>query len=217
MGGPRTVEPPGPQRGMVTDDSSAGTLSRQFYGANGARSKNGMHPRREYNLLASEVPEGGRANAGGTGSKAGYGAMANQDRTDREGRGTKPCRVHSLHNSTTESGPRQGYPLNGRARLTHAATKGGKERGTHHPAVRAHDVQRGERDGIPKHGSAGPRRAARTRTRKGGPSPSSAHNPCAVRRGMGTGHMHPPRTSQGCRKGGIPPNGSVRSQRTSFQ
>ena len=59
---PRTAAPP-QQRSTVADDDSAGTLPRKSNGANGARSKNGMHPRREYNLLALEAPEGGQANA----------------------------------------------------------------------------------------------------------------------------------------------------------
>ena len=48
----------------AADDDSAEPLLRKSGGANGASSKNGMHLRREYNLLALEAPEGGRANGG---------------------------------------------------------------------------------------------------------------------------------------------------------
>ena len=78
----RTAEPPGTQRDMVADDSSAGTLSRQSDGANGARSKNCMHPLHEYNLLVSEATEGGQANAGDTVSEAGHGATDDQEGTE---------------------------------------------------------------------------------------------------------------------------------------
>ena len=49
---------------MAADNKSAGTLPHQSDGANNTRSKNGMHLHRKYDLLASEAPEGGRANAG---------------------------------------------------------------------------------------------------------------------------------------------------------
>ena len=48
----------------AADDDSAEPLLRKCGGANSASSKNGMHPLREYNLLALEAPEGGRANGG---------------------------------------------------------------------------------------------------------------------------------------------------------
>ena len=51
-----------------------GTLSRQSDGTDGARSKNSMHPRCEYDLLASEASEGGRANAGTSAQGDGHGA-----------------------------------------------------------------------------------------------------------------------------------------------
>ena len=57
---PRTAPLPRPS-GTAVDDDSAGPLPRQ---SDGARPENGMHPRREYGLLAPEEPEGGRANAG---------------------------------------------------------------------------------------------------------------------------------------------------------
>ena len=82
MGGPRTAEPPGPHRGTAADDGSAETPPRQSEGAGSARSKNGMHPRRKYDLLAEEAPEGGRDNAGDTGSEAGHGGTVDQNRTD---------------------------------------------------------------------------------------------------------------------------------------
>ena len=70
---PRTAAAPRPS-GTAADDDSAGPLLRQSDGADGARSKNGMHPRRDYNLLASEAPEGVRANAGPSARGEGNGA-----------------------------------------------------------------------------------------------------------------------------------------------
>ena len=72
---PRTAPPPRPS-GTAADDNSAGPLQQKSDGANGvdsARSKNGMHPRREYNLLALEAPEGVRANAGPSARGEGHG------------------------------------------------------------------------------------------------------------------------------------------------
>ena len=74
MGGLRTAGPPGTQQDTAADDGSAGLLQRQSDGADSARSKNAMRPRRKYNLLASETTEGGRANAGDSGSETGHGA-----------------------------------------------------------------------------------------------------------------------------------------------
>ena len=78
MDGPQTVEPPGTQQDMAADDDSVGTLPRKSEGANSARSKNGMHPCREYDLLASEATEGGQANTGAAGSEASHWATEEQ-------------------------------------------------------------------------------------------------------------------------------------------
>ena len=54
---PRTASPPRPS-GMASDNDSTGPLPRKSNGADGVRSKNDMHPRRKYDLMASETPEG---------------------------------------------------------------------------------------------------------------------------------------------------------------
>ena len=61
--GPRTALPPRP-RYTAADNDSAGPLPQKSDGADGARTENGMHLRREYGLLALEDPEGGRSKAG---------------------------------------------------------------------------------------------------------------------------------------------------------
>ena len=69
-----------------------GALPRKSDGADSARSKNGMHPRRESDLLASEATEGGRANVRGTGSEASHGATEEQEGTEpEEGVGQNPA------------------------------------------------------------------------------------------------------------------------------
>ena len=73
--------------GTAVDNDSAGPLPRKSNGADGARSKNGMHLRRKYNLLASEEPEGGRANAGSRARGDGHGATRE---TVEEGRTETP-------------------------------------------------------------------------------------------------------------------------------
>ena len=65
----RTVLPPRP-RDTSVDNDSAGLLLQQFDSTDGARPKNGIHPRRKYVLLAPEEPEepeepeGGQYNTG---------------------------------------------------------------------------------------------------------------------------------------------------------
>ena len=71
--GPRTAALPRPRDTAAADDN-AGNLPQQSDGANGARPKNGMHLRREYGLLATEDPEGGRANTGPWERGDGHGA-----------------------------------------------------------------------------------------------------------------------------------------------
>ena len=55
MGGPQTEEPPGTHQDTVVDNGTAGPLPRKSDGADGTRSKNGIHLRHEYNLLVSEA------------------------------------------------------------------------------------------------------------------------------------------------------------------
>ena len=66
-GGLKTAAPPRLQSGMAVDDNSAGSKPGKSYNANGIRPKNSTHLRREYSILAPEVPElpeGGPANTG---------------------------------------------------------------------------------------------------------------------------------------------------------
>ena len=52
---------------MVADDGGKGPRPDHSDDTHGARSENGMHPRREYNILASEATEGVHASAGDSG------------------------------------------------------------------------------------------------------------------------------------------------------
>ena len=74
---------------MASDDGSAGPLLQKSDGADSARPQNGMHPRRGFDLLASEAREGGRSNAGDTGREAGHGVMEDQEGTEAEEEGDK--------------------------------------------------------------------------------------------------------------------------------
>ena len=60
----RTAPPPRPQRDTEADDNSAGTQPHQSNGSDIARTKNGIHSRREYGILVPEETEWGRANMG---------------------------------------------------------------------------------------------------------------------------------------------------------
>ena len=89
--GPRTVPPPRLSC-TAADDVSAGPLTRKSDGVNGSRTENGMHPRREYGLLALEEPEGGQANAGTRARGDGHGATSG---TVEEGRTDKPAEAET--------------------------------------------------------------------------------------------------------------------------
>ena len=100
-----------------------------------------MLARREDNLLALEVTEGGPANAGAASTEDNHGALANREERNQRRRGTKPSSARSLHKKPTDPRTRRGEPLNGRVCLTCEAAKVGKEGGTPHPAARAHSLQ----------------------------------------------------------------------------
>ena len=64
--GSRTAPPPR-LRDTAAENNSAGPQLRQSDGAdgaNGAKPKNGMHPRHKYGLVAPKYTEGDRSNAG---------------------------------------------------------------------------------------------------------------------------------------------------------
>ena len=89
-------------------------------------------------------------------SRLAMGPQRTRTGRSRRRRGTKPFSARSLLAATTESGMRRGDPLNGRACLTRAAAKVGKEGGDPPPR------------------SARPRRAAGER---GGPPNTAARDP----------------------------------------
>ena len=66
MGGLRTAEPPDTEIETLADDGSTGTLPRQSDGAVGAMSEHGAFAHRKYDLLASEAPDGGLSQCGGS-------------------------------------------------------------------------------------------------------------------------------------------------------
>ena len=66
IGGPRTAEPPRPQRGTAADNGIAETPPRHTAvtsGTSGARPEHGTLARRKYDLLAPEEPAGNLAAA----------------------------------------------------------------------------------------------------------------------------------------------------------
>ena len=107
-----------------------GPRTRQSNSADGARSKHGAFARREYDLLASEVTDGGPANAGVSGSKVGHGALANREGTETEEEGDETLqRTLPTRETDGEETEARGPPKQSRARLTRAAPKGRKGRG----------------------------------------------------------------------------------------
>ena len=207
--GTRTATPPQPQRSTETDNDSAGPQKRQSDGADGARPKNGMHLRRKYGILEPEETAGGPANVGlrvrGAGHKSIRGA-ADQLWTETD-TGDETRQHALLLRGMQEDGTRSGAPPNCRARLTRAATKGGKEGGIPHLAARAYSVQPGGRGG-PQDMVA---RAPSTRLWDGGegrtPHPSAHANRAQTgeRGATPTRPCATPACSQGGEEEGDPP------------
>ena len=97
------------------DDGSAGHMPRQ---SNGARSEQGALARREYDLLASEATECGRANAGASGSEASHGSAVEQEGMEAEEDGDKtlqntlPARGQNRGEDETRGTPKCSRALN---------------------------------------------------------------------------------------------------------
>ena len=192
MGRLQTAEPPGTEKETAAEDGSTGPLTQQSDGANGTRSEHDALARCEYNLLVPGATEGGPANAGGAGSEAGHGEMGDQEGTEAEEEGGEtlqralPTRGHNGGDDEARGPPKRLCALN-------ACGHQGEEEGGDPPPSSAHQRRAaGARGRNPEHGSAGTHRAARTRPKKGDPSPSSTRNPRVGRRGRGTGRAHPP-------------------------
>ena len=205
--GPRTSAPSRPQRDTAANNNSAGPQLWQFGGADGARPENGMHLRREYILLAPEVPEGGPANAGARVRGDGHGTTrgtADKERTETD-TGDKTRHRALLAHGMQEDGDEERCPPN-RLRTLHArGHQGGGGGGCLRRAARC-------RRGIPIHGSARPKRAAAGWGRRGDPPPISARNPHAgrgAREPPQLGSALPQRAARGKRRKGTSPNYSV--------
>ena len=87
IGGPRTAEPPHPQRGEVADDGSKETPTRHSSGTDGAMPEHSALPRRKYSFLTPAGMVVDPANAGDPGSKASHGATVDQYGRDPEEEG----------------------------------------------------------------------------------------------------------------------------------
>ena len=122
----------------------------------------------------------------------------------RRRKGTKPYSTRSLRAATMESGTRRGDPLNGCARLTCVAVKGGKEGGTHHPAACAHSAQQGNRGG-PRIKQRGTPPRSQDQDEEPPPPPQQRAQPSRGQKGEGAR----PRASTTCsprtKEGGTPP------------
>ena len=74
--------------------SGAGYPPEHSTGAAGATTKNGMHPRREYDKVASEASKRGQASAGPATGEYGRGATTQSaGQTQEEGGGKNPWRA----------------------------------------------------------------------------------------------------------------------------
>ena len=73
----------------VVGDSGEGSLPKNFNEADGARTKNCMHPRREYKNVASEVSERGQASAGAAAGEDSHGATETRTGWRRAEKGDK--------------------------------------------------------------------------------------------------------------------------------
>ena len=67
----------------TAEDGDEGPRPEHFDGADGARTENGMHLRREYENMASEATERGQASTGAAAGEDGHGAMETSAGTRR--------------------------------------------------------------------------------------------------------------------------------------
>ena len=88
-------------------DGGEGPRPEHFDGADGARTKNGMHPRREYDNVVSEATERGQARARVAAGEDGHGATGNRaaPRRAEEGDETPQSVIptHKLDRDETEA------------------------------------------------------------------------------------------------------------------
>ena len=183
-GGQRTADLP-VRVETVENDGSAGPQQEQSDGVDGARSEHGALARRDLDILSSEAKERGQANVGAAGGEDGHGASVNQDGpgTEEEGNQTPqralPAQEPYRVNTKARVPPEWSRVLNPCGRQGGGGVPPTQQRGTP-PCDWAQDEE------------------------GGGPSPSSARNLRAGRRGWGTGRAHPPRSGQTQRKKGPP-------------
>ena len=102
-------------------DSGDWLHPEHFDSADGARTENGMHPRREYKIVASEVTVRGQASKGAADREVGHGAMKTRagQRKAEEGEENPQRTLPAQQHDGGETEARA--PLNSRTRLTRAA------------------------------------------------------------------------------------------------
>ena len=101
-------------------------LESLLNGANGARSKNGMHSHREYNILASEATEGGRARGGGGGRKGRPWGLGRKRGTEEGGGGGQKPTARTPHAGTRRRADRGEGPPERSHVLTADGRRGGE-------------------------------------------------------------------------------------------
>ena len=133
-------------------------------------------------------------------------------------RGTKPHSTRSPRDIPTEERPRRAPPPE-RLRALNAGGRRGEEGGGGPPTQqRAPTTRRRGMGGPPDTEARDPPMRDRAQDEEPPPpSPSSERKLRAGRRGWGTGCANLPRAGRARRKGGTPPNNSMRSQRTVCQ
>ena len=129
-----------------------------------------MHPRREYDKVASEALVGGQASAGPAPAEDGHGATRHSVRTHREQGGDKNPRRASSERDPGDRETEERAPPNGPTRLTQAVDEGGKGMGE--PPLSSASPWRPEtnRDGTPGNTNERPPQEGGTRTQMRDPS-----------------------------------------------
>ena len=164
-----------------------------------------MQPRRKYDLLASEVTEGGQANAGDAGSEAGHGATGDQEGTETKEEGDETLqRALPAYGHNRREDKARGPPKSLRVINTCGRQGGEGGGGTPHSAACAHDAQQGQ-GGDPRTQQRETPLCSQDQAEEGTPIPNSARNLRTGKRGRETGCAHSPRAAQGWKKGGPPP------------
>ena len=101
---------------MAAGNGGEGHSPEQFDGANGTTTKNGKHPRREYNNVASEASERGQTSAGAAAGEDCHGATEIAESWDEKTQRARLMQKHDEGETEARAPPKRLRALNASGR-----------------------------------------------------------------------------------------------------